>query len=591
MDRKKRLEALRSPSSNNEKNSIIPAQLTKNWATIGFFDASPTYESIRPDPSPEIRNRQAEPPLSPKSKPRAFHRLSSLDSDDPNVVIEIGDVFEQIRRKHIRNGTRLLYQVIEIFPHSKSALVQSVYGKEKKTFKELLDTTEYLLVVTDKAHSTKKIFQAQSSLRDPLLRDKVKYSGHEGRDSLFSLFRQAPDDFQMMRPKDPLASPRPITPRLTYVLECRRQHIPPIPLLTRCFHESYPVLDLSNQSIGARYILPLAQSLAEMKFLKEINLTNNRLDSKSVLILMRGLVGSSLESVILDENKIGKIGIKAIQSLISGEWGEFVHLSSDMSSASSASSACSSPSSASSVMSNPSSPIPSLALPFSPIQKSRHPSIQSSSDFSISSSQSSLSSSFTLLKVSAGPLESHTPLAIRKLSLKSCSLGDNLISKLIQSLELHCLTLRSLNLSSNSCSSFTITSLSQLLASNVVPLESLDLSWNHLGTDQASTLLRSLSSNSTLKYLYLDYNGINQGILSAIATTGGMKISGEEFLESLTTSGGGDGRNGIVQLPSNQTIELISLANNSISNQLLKQYQQNFLTDLKLFQETKSVIL
>jgi hypothetical protein len=100
-----------------------------------------------------------------------------------------------------------------------------------------------------------------------------------------------------------------------------------------------------------------------------------------------------------------------------------------------------------------------------------------------------------------------------------------------------------------------------------------------------------LSSNSTLKYLYLDYNGINQGILSAIATTGGMKISGEEFLESLTTSGGGDGRNGIVQLPSNQTIELISLANNSISNQLLKQYQQNFLTDLKLFQETKSVIL
>jgi hypothetical protein len=137
--------------------------------------------------------------------------------------------------------------------------------------------------------------------------------------------------------------------------------------------------------------------------------------------------------------------------------------------------------------------------------------------------------------------------------------------------------------------------LSHLLSSNVVPLESLDLSWNHLGTEQASVILRSLSSNSTLKSLYLDYNGIHQGILSTVAATGGMKVSGDEFLESLalTTSGvGGGGRgNGIVQLPSNQTIELISLTNNSIPAQLLKRYQQNFLTDLKLFQETKLEVL
>jgi hypothetical protein len=98
-----------------------------------------------------------------------------------------------------------------------------------------------------------------------------------------------------------------------------------------------------------------------------------------------------------------------------------------------------------------------------------------------------------------------------------------------------------------------------------------------------------------LKSLYLDYNGIHQGILSTVAATGGMKVSGDEFLESLalTTSGvGGGGRgNGIVQLPSNQTIELISLTNNSIPAQLLKRYQQNFLTDLKLFQETKLEVL
>jgi hypothetical protein len=584
LERKKRLlETAKSPPPNpNTFKEIKPSQLTRNWATVGFFDACPTYESIRaPEPlsaqPEENRNGSELPLISPKPnlKPRSFRRLTSLDFDENEVVIEVGDVFEQIRRKHLRNGTRFLYQVIEIFPHSKSVLVQSVYGQEKKTYKELLDSSEYQLVVTDKAYSTKRTFHAQHSLRDPILRDKVKYSGREGRDSLFSLFRQAPDEYQMTQPKDPLTSPRPITPRLTYVLECRKYNIPPIPLLTRCFQESYPVLDLSNQSIGVRYILPLAHSVGEMKFLKEINLTNNRLDSKSVLSLMRGIANSSIESVILDENKIGKLGVIGLQCLVSGEW-------SDLSS----SSISSSPSSASSsVSSTPSTSHSSCTLPFSPIQKTRNSSISSAPVSSQSSVSSGLSTFSTTLLDSLEPL---LPLRLRKLSLKCCCLGDNLLSKLIQSLEFHCLTLRTLNLSSNSCSSFTISALSQLLGSNVVPLEFLDLSWNHLGTENAITLIRSLSSNSTLKDLYLDYNGIHQGLMPIIASTGGMKVTGEEFSNGNGTLGSGKG---IIQLPSNQTIELISLTNNSIPTQILKQYQENFLTELKLIEETKSDLL
>jgi hypothetical protein len=593
LGRKKRLVENAKSSSPNPEKIMTPSQLTRNWATVGFFDACPTYESIRvPEPLPPSGGGSELPLISPKLKTRGFRRLTSLDFES-EVVIEVGDVFEQIRRKHIRNGTKLLYQVIEIFPQSKSAIVQSVYGKEKKTFKELLDSSEYQMIVTEKTYSTKRTFHAQHSLRDPLLRDKVKYSGREGRDSLFSLFRQAPDEYQMTQ-KDPLSSPRPITPRLTYVFECRKYHIPPIPLLTRCFQDSYPVLDLSNQSIGGRYILPLAHSIGEMRFLREIDLTNNRLDSKSVLCLMRGIANSSIESVILNENKIGKLGVMGLQCLVSGEWNDLQSVENSSSSISS-----SSPCSASSSVSSTPSSHPSSVLPFSPIQKSRHSSVSTTSSFPlVHSSQSSVSSSLSTFSANLlDSLEPLPPLCLRKLSLKSCSLGDNLLSKLIQTLEFHCLTLRSLNLSSNSCSSFSISALSQLLGSNVVPLEFLDLSWNHLGTDHAITLIQSLSSNSTLKSLYLDYNGIHQGVLSLIATTGGMKVTGEEFMDSLKaplslsraqTSGSGKG---IVQLPSNQTIELISLTNNSIPTQILKQYQENFLTDLKLIQGMQTIFV
>lgn len=603
LERKKRLKSListSSPSCNTTINNT-PSQLTHNWATVGFFDANPTFESIR---QPEeigdgyqenIRSKyQNERPTiqTNKQKSRGFYRLSSLDIDSDNIGIEIGDVFEQVRKKHVRNGTRLLYEVIEIFPHSKSVLVKSVYGKEKKTFKELLDQSEYQMIVTDKTYTTKRTFQAQQSLRDPLLRDKVKYSGREGRDSLFSLFRQAPDDCPIIQPKDPLASPRPITPRLSYVLECRRQHIPPIPLLTRCFQESYPVLDLSNQSIGGRYILPLAQSIGNMKFLKEINLTNNRLDSKGILILMRGIANSSIESIILDENKIGKMGIKALQCLVSGEWNEIQDLDTNSIASSSPCSASSSVTSSPSTYS--SSTYSSSVLPFSPIQKSRNSvsSIQSSySGTNSSQTSSSISTSLPLYSISP-PRQHHefissSPLTLKKLSLKSCSLGDNILSKLIKSLEYHCLTLRSLNISTNSCSSFTISSLSTLLSSNVVPLETLDITWNHLGMEHASTLLRSLASNSTLKKLYLDYNGLHSEILSIIVTIGGMKSP----LNDIHTSTGNDKNTFIVQLPSNQTIELISLTNNLIPIPLLHKCEEIFLTELKLVNETRSLLL
>jgi hypothetical protein len=53
LERKKRLlETAKSPPPNpNRFKEIKPSQLTRNWATVGFFDACPTYESIRaPEP-------------------------------------------------------------------------------------------------------------------------------------------------------------------------------------------------------------------------------------------------------------------------------------------------------------------------------------------------------------------------------------------------------------------------------------------------------------------------------------------------------------------------------------------------------------
>ena len=623
LERKKRLiESIKqnsnnsnnnSNNSNNNNNSLVKSQLTHNWATIGFFDAHPTFESIRPIESnflPDLQPSQT-PPLK---SPRRFLRLTSLDDESDSPIIEIGDVFEQIRRKNLKNGARLLYKVLEVFPHSKSALVQSIYGKEKKTWKELLDPTEYHLVLSDKSYLSKRTFHPQNSIRDPLLRDKAKYSGTEGRDSLFLLFRQAPDEYLgSPTPNNPLTSPRPITPRLTYVMECRKQQIPPIPLLTRCCNENYPVLDLSNQSIGERFTIALAQSLPNMTFLREINLTNNRLNSHSIPILIYGLSQSFIESVILDQNKIGKGGINSLDCLMSGNWNEFQNKTIRKSNLSVITSPISQRSTSLPPLSSFSSPISSTSStsptsskshypPFSPVKTysddississnhSTYESLSSSSyssfaPYSLSSTNLNFLSSSLSQQISLEPLPPHS---LVKLSINSNSLGDNTISKLIQSIQLHCKTLLHLSLNNNSCSTFTVSSLTFLLREGIVPLEYLDLSWNNIGTENAIILLQSLARHFTLKKLLLNYNGINSNILSCVILLGGMKPVDENnptlislkdsILRNLVES-----HNGVIQLPLNQTIELISLSNNSVSTQTLEFLESNSLTELKLF--------
>lgn len=637
LERKKRLvEAVKQNSSSNNNNSnnsnnnsnssysspTTKNQLTRNWATIGFFDAHPTFETIRPielfSTSNNISTNSSSISTSsstsshqlPNKSPRRFVRLTSLDEETDTPVIEVGDVFEQIRRKNLKNGARLLYKVLEIFPHSKSAAVQSIYGKEKKTWKELLDPTEYQLVLSDKSYLSKRTFHPQKSLRDPLLRDKAKYSGLEGRESLFLLFRQAPDEYLgSSTPNSSLSSPRPITPRLTYVMECRRQQIPPIPLLTRCYDENYPVLNLSNQSIGERFTVALAQSLPNMKFLKEIDLTNNRLDSQSIPVLIHGLAQSYVESIILDKNRIGKGGINALDCLMSGNWHEFK----DKKIRKSGLSIITSPVSPRSVspISASSSPISSTSshssyIPFSPVRMSSDVSegvTQNSNDISSISSNQSIYQSISSSSISSFspyshqlsnsfspqiPLEPLPPHSIVKLSINSNSLGDNTVSKLIQSIQVNCKTLKYLSLNNNSCSTFTVTSLSSLLREGVVPLEYLDLSWNNLGTENAAILLQSLARHFTLKKLILNYNGINSNIIPAVILLGGMKPIGENNPLMMTLKDQAlidviGSHNGVIQLPLNQTIELISLSNNSVSPQSLEFLEANSLTELQLF--------
>jgi Ran GTPase-activating protein (RanGAP) involved in mRNA processing and transport len=544
--------------------------MTRNWATAGFFDSIQSLESIRqPNPDQErekyeqleklklsfVKNseifgfedesRKSLPQRSQEVKAsvgeggvskfdvygrgRRFleKNLSRMDSipQAESFGIELGEVYEQIDRRGVRNGARLLYTIIEVYPQSKSCLVQTQYGKEKKLLKDFTDESMYRLVLTEKGASRRRTYRPQHSVRDPLLHDKAKYSGEEGRAALFSLFKQAPEyglyspirpchlkesrdtpddnlsigesSMSMSLSMPPPSSPSrslspPLTPRVAYVIECRKSQLPPIPLLSRCYDESYPVLNLANQSVGERFASALSLSLPKMTFLREVNLTGNRFDQRGSACIIASLLGSRVESIILDNNKIGKGGVKALCCLVSGE--RFENLS------------MMSPSQMRGDLSpdKPSS-LPSLSLS----SPSQSPSLRRGAIESLRPSSSlSLTTSSDIL---------HHKQQLVKISINENQLGDCVCSKLINTLQIHCKTLRSLLLRGNSCAMSSAHALQTLLRDTEIRICCIDISWNDLHTDGADLLLRAVAKHPSLTHLHLDWNGIGAEIRPRLA--------------------------------------------------------------------------
>ena len=529
-----------------------PNTMSRNWAMAGFFDATSTYETIRTEeppstqaPMPYACNLPPRPERSNMLSRRLTRELTSGEITYGDIVV--GDVYEEVRKPHLKHGPLHLYKVLEVYPQSRSALFETAFGKEKKKWAEMLDETKYHLIVTeeDTLHGTKKKrhFQAQQSVRVPYQVEQAKYSGQEAKTGLFTLFRHTPMDIPhptqplpslkcgditrsegtapplstltlppspsqpthptLSHPLPPPPCPSQLTPRLAYIRACQRQALPPIPLLCKCFDDSYPVLSLAGQSVGSRFCAALAEALPMMHFLREVNFSANRLDSRSSPIIIECLHTTGIESIILDDNRIGKSGVMALIALVSNTLNH-----EDKSQSQYRKSMCTS---------TADSPLlPPLSLPHGQV------AVSGGGEGGRSAKAMGKPNNTKTRDVSSAPppdgvfSASVGPFRLTKLSVNGNEIGDTLVAKLVRSLSQNCPDLQHLGLRDNKCSKFTAKAVQKMLSNPACQVEYLDLSWNELKTQGCREVLGALRSNTTLQYLHLDWNGIGVEVVPVL---------------------------------------------------------------------------
>lgn len=511
--------------------------MSRNWATAGFFDATVSFDSIRTEddaPKCTTNNTATQMKLIARRPTRQIDTGEFVYED-----VETGDVFEEIRSNHVKHGPLHLYKVLEVYPNSKAVLVQSNFGKEKKKIAELLNEKSFKLILTDMAKKgeRKVNFVSLKSIRDPLMEERAKYSGELGKAGLFDLFRHPPSEYQpslqishleesrarslvdlesksssglsvqlarntfgvgesnsVAEIRNPDSLPTQlapvVTPRLAYIRACHREALPPIPLLAKCFDESYPVLDLTDQSVGSRYCVALAGSFPNMKFLKEVNLSGNRLDHRSACVIIDALRSSSIESIVLDNNKIGKQGVNALISL-------FTVPAADSS-----------------------QPVSDHAV--ETVLGSRLPPLPIANVSTSLSSPLNRKSRINTTRVSS--------FSLVKLSVSDNEIGDTLVAKLIKCLYGCSSRLKYLGLRNNKCSLFTAKALSELLTQSPSTLEFLDVSWNNLQSKGGSLLIKALLHNEALQELKLDWNGIGEEVIPLLSSLIESSTSGLVYI-------------------------------------------------------------
>lgn len=496
-----------------------PYPLSRNWATVGFFDVSPSLETITVVTEIDENGNEINPFLEPTSQTqfgetsRNLSRQPSLGrqiSIGPGSDISIGDVYEVVPVGFKTSQVVEFVKVVEIHYASKSVTLEGHYGPIKRTFHELQDESKYIKLISEAPDlkNRKNNYIIQKSLRDPLLREKAKYSGAEGKRGIYALFHQAQDERCLSTNLQTDGPASPITPRLAYIRACRRDKLPPIPLLARCYDESYPVLDLSGQSLGNRFSEALAESLPNMTFLREINLSGNRLNGKSAAIILNSMMSSNIESIVLNDNRIGKEGCIALTKLIAAQ-------------------------------SNPN---------VTTLKRSLDKSVSNAAlNQSVSKRRNSNLQGVSLPKPPG-------VLSLVKLSINDNNLGDILVAKIIIALTICCGSIKHLELRGNNCSTGTATAIADILQSKAHPnLSYIDLAWNSLQCSGGQKVLASAATNIALAVLILDWNGLGVNIVDAL--------------------------NNLVN--KNSTLQLLSITNNNIPEREIQSILES-RTNLKI---------
>lgn len=109
---------------------------------------------------------------------------------------------------------------------------------------------------------------------------------------------------------------RPTTPNSRFIAECKKLNILPEPIVAKAVQATDGKLNLASFGCGDRMITALSTSLALMKNISNINLKDNRLTDDSIVVLLKNVPVRRIRRLTLSDNKIRKVGAKAVANFL-----------------------------------------------------------------------------------------------------------------------------------------------------------------------------------------------------------------------------------------------------------------------------------
>lgn len=184
-------------------------------------------------------------------------------------------------------------------PAPKPKLIKrSSRSKEKEAMLELESQLE------DRNTPSKlDIKEVPTALQEAISFDRAKYCGVQAKLDFYDRYRQANRDFYVYM-KDDDVPDECKTPRSTYLRELEKRSLPPLSLVMR--HKDKPNgVFLANRGLGDLHMAPLVETIDMLPNVNTIDLNDNRLTDVTLMPLMLKLISmKTLTHLDLSFNKI-----------------------------------------------------------------------------------------------------------------------------------------------------------------------------------------------------------------------------------------------------------------------------------------------
>jgi hypothetical protein len=294
----------------------LAEHISRNWATPGFLESSPSLEQLREfaeaEPSPSVAattspsHRRSVLIIQPRTAPSPTRRVQR--SRRPMS----GDVY--FRKQHAL-AQAPTFEVSMIDEDKELAIDKAGFAV---SLAELQDESRFdrAMEAIPGLHDVRRPKTAPDLSRPATSR----YTGLPARIDFFQLYKHSRIPTARSESKKDggtVHEMTPVTARVEFVKLCHERLLPPVPFLTRCSSDESPALNLSGQGISPFYVTALSKSFERISFLKHVNLADNRLDESVAAQLLAALRRrNQLQSIVLDKNRIGAKGMKQLLEMV-----------------------------------------------------------------------------------------------------------------------------------------------------------------------------------------------------------------------------------------------------------------------------------